>query len=251
VAPQTVPEAGKQAGAVPSAAAAPVAGEIVKVRTDLFIAEIDTLGGTLKHLELIKHKDSADPNKNFVLFGPEHHYEAQSGLTGDAGPNHRTLWRAQARDYALEPGKDALEVRLSAVGRDGLAVDKVYTFRRDSYVIDLAMEVRNQGSAPIAPYAYFQLTHDGKPAADANTLAQSFGAQSFIGFRRVHRGEGISEDPSVGHRQSQGGCSVEADSGWMALVQHYFVSAWLVPDKVSSGIRVREAAGRHLRSAAR
>src|SRR5258706_7220425 len=80
-APQSVPEAGKQAGAVPGAAAAPVAGEIVKVRTDLFIAEIDTLGGTLKHLELIKHKDSADPNKNFLLFGPEHHYETQTVLT--------------------------------------------------------------------------------------------------------------------------------------------------------------------------
>src|SRR3954466_5576608 len=118
-----VPDAGKQAApsaAVPGAAAAPIPGEIVKVRTDLFIAEIDTLGGTLKQLELIKHKDSADPNKNFVLMGPEHHYEAQSGLTGEAGPNHRTLWRAQATEYALEAGKDVVEVRLSAPGRDGL-----------------------------------------------------------------------------------------------------------------------------------
>src|SRR5712672_1840493 len=232
-APQTAPEAGRQAGAVPGAAAAPVAGEIVKVRTDLYIAEIDTLGGTLKHLELIKHKDSADPNKNFVLFGPEHHYEAQSGLTGEAGPNHRTLWRAQGRDYALEPGKDAVEVRLSGIGRDGLAVDKVYTFRRDSYVIDLAMEMRNQGSAPIAPYAYFQLTHDGKPAADANTLAQSFGAQSFIGFavytaekkfEKIHPSDIDKGKVDVLRR---------SDDGWLAFVQHYFVSAWLLPDGVT------------------
>ena len=69
------------------------------------IAEIDTLGATLKGLQLLKHKDSVDPNKNFVLFGPEHQYEAQSGLTGESGPNHRTLWRAQAREYALEDGK--------------------------------------------------------------------------------------------------------------------------------------------------
>jgi YidC/Oxa1 family membrane protein insertase len=229
---QGVPEAGKQAGAVPGAAAAPVAGELVRVRTDLFIAEIDTLGGTLKQLELIKHKDSADANKNFVLFGPEHHYEAQSGLTGEAGPNHRTLWRAQARDYALEPGKDAVEVRLSAVGRDGLAVDKVYTFRRDSYVIDLAMEMRNQGSAPIAPYAYFQLTHDGKPAADANTLAQSFGAQSFIGFAVYTAEKAFHKIHPSDIDKSKVDAQLKADNGWMALVQHYFVSAWLVPDKM-------------------
>src|SRR5262245_28309678 len=59
-------------GAVPSAAAPAAQGEIVRVRTDLLVAEIDTVGGTLKRLELIKHKDSADPNKNFVLLGPEH-----------------------------------------------------------------------------------------------------------------------------------------------------------------------------------
>jgi YidC/Oxa1 family membrane protein insertase len=211
---QGVPEAGKQAGAVPGAAAAPVAGELVRVRTDLFIAEIDTLGGTLKQLELIKHKDSADANKNFVLFGPEHHYEAQSGLTGEAGPNHRTLWRAQARDYALEPGKDAVEVRLSAVGRDGLAVDKVYTFRRDSYVIDLAMEMRNQGSAPIAPYAYFQLTHDGKPAADANTLAQSFGAQSFIGFAVYTAEKAFHKIHPSDIDKSKVDAQLKADNGW-------------------------------------
>jgi YidC/Oxa1 family membrane protein insertase len=230
-----VPDAGKQAApsaAVPGAAAAPVAGEIVKVRTDLFIAEIDTLGGTLKQLELIKHKDSADPNKNFVLFGPDHHYEAQSGLTGDAGPNHRTLWRAQARDYSLESGKDAVEVRLSATGRDGLAVDKVYTFRRDSYVIDVAMEMRNQGSALVAPYAYFQLTHDGKPAADANTLAQSFGAQSFIGFAVYSAEKAFQKIHPSDIDKGKVDALLKADSGWMALVQHYFVSSWLVPDKV-------------------
>src|SRR5206468_3566949 len=114
-----------------------------------------------------KHKDSADPSKNFVLFGPEHQYEAQSGLAGEGSPNHRTLWQAQSKEFALASGKDTVELRLSAPGRDGLAVEKIYTFRRDSYIVDLAIEVRNQGQAAAAPYAYFQLTHDGKPAADA------------------------------------------------------------------------------------
>ena len=216
---------------VPGAAGAPVKGETVKVRTDLFVAEIDTLGGTLKRLELLKHKDSADPSKNFVLFGPEHQYEAQSGLTGEAGPNHRSLWRTQALENILEAGKETVEVRLSAPGRDGLAVDKIYTFRRDSYVIDVAMEVRNQGSAPVVPYAYFQLTHDGKPAADANTLAQSFGAQSFIGFAVYTAEKAFQKVHPSDIDKGKVDAVTKADNGWLALVQHYFVSAWLVPDK--------------------
>jgi YidC/Oxa1 family membrane protein insertase len=235
--PQGAPAAGNAASApsatVPSAAGTPAKGETVKVRTDLFVAEIDTLGGSLRQLELLKHKDSADPSKNFVLLGPEHQYEAQSGLTGEGGPNHRTLWRAQTLDYALEAGKDAVEVRLSALGRDGLAVDKIYTFRRDSYVIDIGMEIRNQGSAPVSPYAYFQLTHDGKPAADANKLAQSFGAQSFIGFAVYTAEKAFQKVHPSDIDKGKVDAQLKADNGWLSLVQHYFVSAWLVPDKLS------------------
>jgi YidC/Oxa1 family membrane protein insertase len=237
---QSAPSPGKPAPAapaersagVPEAAAAATQGEIVRVRTDLFVAEIDTLGGTLKRLELLKHKDSADPNKNFVLLGPEHQYEAQSGITGEAGPNHRTLWRAQAREYALEDGKDAVEVRLSAPGRDGITVDKVYTFRRDSYVVDVTLDIRNKGSASAAPYAYFQLVHDGKPAADANTLAQSFGAQSFIGFAVYSKEKKFEKVHPSDIDKGKVDVLRRSDSGWLAFVQHYFVSAWLLPDGV-------------------
>ncbi len=241
-APGTAPKTGTPATtgklaappvAVPGDAAAPAKGETVRVRTDLIAAEIDTQGGTLKRLELLKHKDSADPNRSFVLFGPEHQYEAQSGLTGDSGPNHRTLWRSRSLEYALDASNDAIEVRLSSAGRDGVSVDKIYTFRRDSYVIDVSLEIRNQGPAPVAPYAYLQFTHDGKPAADANTLAQSFGAQSFIGFA-VYTAEKAFEkihpsDIDKGKIDAQ----KRAENGWLSLVQHYFVAAALVPDKVA------------------
>src|SRR5712692_1309183 len=88
-----VPGAPKPLAASVPAAAPAVKGEIVRVTTDLLIAEIDTLGATLKRAELTRHKDSKEPAKDFVLLGPEHLYEAQSGITGDAGPNHRTAWR--------------------------------------------------------------------------------------------------------------------------------------------------------------
>src|SRR5207302_320901 len=83
---------------------------------------------------------------------------APSGITGEGGPNHRSLWQADPGPRALGAGVDSLQVRLRAQGKDGLQVEKVYTFRRNSYVIDVRVRVQNRGSAPLAGYAYFQLT---------------------------------------------------------------------------------------------
>jgi len=223
VAPQPAP------AAVPAAAAA-AKGEIVRARTDLLVAEIDTLGGTLKRLELLKHKDSADPTKNFVLFGPDRSYEAQSGITREGGPNHLTLWTASAREVALEPGKDTVEVRLTGAGRDGVSVEKVYTFKRDSYVVELSLEVQNRSSESLTPYAYFQLTHDAKPTSNVNTVAETFGAQSFTGFA-IYTAEKAFEKV---HPSDLDKAKFErrADNGWLGFVQHYFVSAWIPPDKL-------------------
>jgi len=237
---QSVPAPSKPTAAAPApaaktpapvaGAAAPVQGEIVRVSTDLVIAEIDTLGGTLKRLELLKHKDSADPTRNFVLLGPDHKYEAQSGLIQEGGPNHLTPWVASAKEVALLPGQETVEMRLTGEGRDGVAVEKVYTFKRNSYVVDVALEIRNRGAAPITPYAYFQLTHDGKPSSNVNAVAETFGAQSFTGFglytpekayEKVHPSD---LDKAKFERR--------ADNGWLAFVQHYFVSAWLPPEKL-------------------
>ena len=220
-------------GGVPGAETVAAAGETLQVRTDVLIADIDTLGGTLIRVELLKHKDASDATQNLVLLGPEHHYEAQSGLAGEGGPNHRTLWRAQPGDYTLASGKDAVELRLQAQGRDGLLVEKVYAFRRDSYVVDLVLEVRNPSPASIAPYAYFQLTHDGKPPAGGNSVAQSFGAQSFTGFAVYSNEKKFEKVPPSDLDKGKADAIKRSDNGWLAFVQHYFVSAWLVPEGVS------------------
>jgi YidC/Oxa1 family membrane protein insertase len=206
-------------------------GESIRVQTDLYVAEIDTVGATLKRLELLKHKDSADITKNFVLFGPDHKYEAQSGLTPD-GLNHKALWKAHGGSQTLAPGKDELEVRFSAPGAGGITLDKVYTFRRDSYVIDVTLEILNQGAAPVTPYAYFQLTHDGKPSGDANAIAQTFGAQSFTGFAAYSNERKFEKVHPSDLDKSKVDMVKSADNGWLAFVQHYFVSAWMPPDKL-------------------
>ena len=217
---------------VPAGVQPAVKGEAIRVKTDLFIAEIDTLGGSLKKLELLKHKDSGDVTKDFVLLGPEHQYEAESGLTGEGGPNHRTLWSAESRDYSLESGKDSVDVRLSAQGRDGLRVEKIYTFHRNNYVVDLTFVVKNEGSAPASAYAYFQLTNDGTPAKDSNSLAHSFGAKSFDGFAVHSREKNFEKVPPADIDKNKVDVVKRSDNGWLAFIQHYFVSAWIIPDGI-------------------
>jgi YidC/Oxa1 family membrane protein insertase len=254
VAPAAVPGTGAKSDApaspaAPSAkpadpsvpgAAAPAAakGETVTVRTDLVIAEIDTLGGTLKRVELLKHKDSKDASQNLVLLGPEHQYEAQSGITGESGPNHRTLWTVLPGERTLATGEQALEVRLSAQGKDGLSVVKVYRFKRDSYEIDVSLELKNTGSAPLAPATYFQFTHNGKSSADANAIAQTFGAQSFNGFAVYTDEKKFEKVHLTDVDKGKAEYIKQANDGWLAFVQHYFVAGWIPPAKAARSYEV-------------
>ena len=214
-----------QAAARPAPAAA--GGERIRVQTDLLIAEIDTLGGSLRRVELLKHKDSQDRSKNFVLLDPERRYEAQSGLTGEAGPNHRTPWRAIPGERQLQSGQSALQVRLIGDGSDGLRVEKTYTFKRDSYLVEVALEVRNGGPAPVATHAYFQLTHDGKEPTQSNAIAGTFGAQSFVGFAQFTSERKYAKVQFADLEKGKADYARQAHDGWIAFVQHYFVAAWI------------------------
>ena len=227
--PQALPKAAEPGLPVPAAGE----GETVRVSTDLLIAEVDRLGGTLKGVEFIKHKDSKDASKNYVLLGAGHRYEAQSGIAGDAGPNQGTLWQAQPEERSLEPGRDTVELRLSAQGKDGLEVQKVYTFRRDSYVIDVSLEIRNSGATPVLSYAYFQFTHDGKPEANGDSFGQSFAVQSYTGFAVYSNERKFEKVQPSDLDKGKANHIKQANDGWLAFVQHYFVSAWLPAEGVA------------------
>ncbi len=216
----------KAAVAVPSAtpetATAIATRERVRVISDEMIAEVDTQGGDIVFLELRQHKDPDDRNKNFVLLTPEHRYAMQSGLIGANLPSHKTLYTAPAKELTLAPGKDSVALRLEAPAVDGVKVTKVLTFHRGSHLIDIAHEITNGGSVPLAAHAYFQLTRDGKsPPGDSAMMPTFTGAAAYTEHDKfVKIGFGDIDKGKVAYSKT-------ADNGWIGMVQHYFVSALL------------------------
>jgi YidC/Oxa1 family membrane protein insertase len=223
---------------VPAGSAAPQSptaqpekkGQIVTVRTDLDVAEIDTLGASLVRLELRKQKATDDPHKNFVLLDPEFGYSAQSGLIGDGMPNHHSLWKLLPGPLSLAPGSDKLEVRFAAEGPGGLSVEKVYTFHRDRYVIDVAFVLKNLGTSPAKVDAYFQLVRNDKPPEGEGSMMQ----------HREYYGPAIYTKEHAYHKLSfsdvekdKADYPKQARDGWIAIVQHYFVSAWIPAEGVA------------------
>jgi YidC/Oxa1 family membrane protein insertase len=199
---------------------------VITVRTDVLNAEIDPVGGVLRRLELTQHKDKVDRNRNFVLFeqSADHAYVAQSGLIGDNLPNHTTAYRAAASNYQLADGGDEVAVTLTAPEVNGIAVTKHITFQRGSYLINESFQIVNGGSDELKPFAYFQFLRDGKPAAGDSKMVPTYtGAAVYTDqskFRKVNFGDidkGKADYPK------------HINDGWIGIVQHYFVAAWLPP----------------------
>jgi YidC/Oxa1 family membrane protein insertase len=213
--------------AIPPTIAAQGKHETLRVRTDILIADIDLQGGDIVRLEFLKQKDTLDEKANFVLFTPEHRYAAQSGLVGAGLPSHKNIYTAETREYALADGKDKVQVRMVAPGPEGVKTAKTITFHRASYVIDIAHEIVNGSVAPLAAHAYFQLLRDGKaPPGDSAMVNTYTGAAIYTEqekFQKLTFGDldkGKANFPKA------------SDNGWVAMLQHYFVSAWLPNEKV-------------------
>ncbi|TFW31131.1 membrane protein insertase YidC [Massilia horti] len=230
--PADVPAAGTAAGtAVPGAAeaAAPVQTHIVTITTDVVKAEIDTAGGVIKRLELLKYRDAQDPTKNQVLFhvGGNDVYIAQTGLIGQtpagALPNHNTPFVARPGPRSLD-SNDQVQLVLDAE-QGGVKLTKTFTFKRGDYVIGVRHDVTNLTDAKIDPSLYLQIEHDGnKPPGDSFFMSSYTGPTLYtsqdkyqkLTFEKIEKG-------TAEH-------SLKAKDGWFALSQHFFVSAFIPPE---------------------
>ena len=232
--PETTPAAGSPVGAVPDTAAAAATSPRITVTTDLFRADIDTVGGAIVDVALLQHHDQADKAKPYRVLekSAERTLIAQSGLLGEGMPNHRTVYQVLPGPRELAPDADKLEVRLQANAANGDKITKTLTFTRGSYVIDVAYDITNAGSAPIAPFAYFQFTRDTKVLGVQSSMAPVSYAGPVIyneqdKFKKIEFGE---LDKRAADPARKAPFTPKADNGWVGMVEHYFVTAWLPSD---------------------
>ena len=233
-----IPDAPSAPVTVVSDEAAPAAadlqrGERILVETDILRAEIDALGGDLRRVELLKHPVSVDtPDEPFPLLKEDDPdlFVAQSGLIGADGeyPNHKTRFTLAATNLSLKEGEATLRVPLAWVGPDGVKYQKIYIFHRDSYEIDIEYVIENHTDKPWNGYLYAQFLRT--QVVDKN------GGFLFMQALPSYKGGAIYtpderyEKIDFAEMMEQN-LEREVNSGWVAMLQHYFVSAWLpAPD---------------------
>lgn len=203
----------------------------VVVTTDLLRVEIDTHGGNVVVADLLAYpqqpKDFAHPVRLFDDRAPTY-FVAQSGLVsaGGAAPDHQTTFATEKSEYKLADGSDTLEVPLTWTDAAGLAVRKVFVFKRASYVIEQRQEITNNGSANWTGNAYRQIQRV-PPIVDtagikgySNTERYSFAGAAWYSpsdkFQKLHFDK-FQKEP----------LNKSFAGGWAAMLQHYFFAAWI------------------------
>ncbi|MGE5332080.1 MAG: membrane protein insertase YidC [Nitrospirota bacterium] len=221
-----------QAGAaavpgVAAPAAAPVRREPVEVSSDVLRLRFDSEGGSLIHAELLQHVDLVDHSKHFVLLddSAQRVYLAQTGLIGGGFPTHKTMMHVVPGERELKDGAQELSVRFESPDLGGVKLVKTWTVKRGAYDIAVRHEVVNTGTTPVEPKLYLQLVRDGnKPPGESSFYSTFTGPAVFTQEKKYQKVEfkAIEENKAEFEKQSS--------SGYVAMVQHYFASAWLLPD---------------------
>lgn len=206
---------------------AAVGGDIITVTTDLMNVEIDTLGGDITRVELIKHPVSVDmPDIPFVLMHRDLPglFVAQNGLIGKDRnyPNHNVQYSTSVYEYDMADTNE-LKVTMNWSDGDGVDYEKIFTFTPDSYRVNIDFQVVNNSAETWAGFPYAQLKQ---------TEVEAPGSMGILGRLPSYNGAAIYTEAEKYEKVDYGDMkdetlSVSTPDGWVAMLQHYFVAAWL------------------------
>ncbi len=201
---------------------------MVTVTTDTLKVSIDTQGGSIVEVLLLKYPVSIQqPDVKYRLMSrsPDDFFIAQNGLLGGKGveaPNHEVLFTAAQTEYSLADDKDELLVDLVWTGSQGVKVTKRYRFLRGSHKVELEHIVENGSSAPYQVREYRQLQR-GEPKKTGSGMMLT----AFVG--------GVAWDPEDKYQKydfddlKAGKLNKDVTGGWIAMIQHYFLAAEIPP----------------------
>ena len=208
-------------------------GKRISIVTDTLAIDLDTQGGEIRRAILLKQRARGDVTRPFTLMQDKAgaYFVAQSGLLGQGFPNHLAMWNATSDKYVMD-GTEKLDVVLTNTETPGLAITKTLTFTKGSYVVDVRYDIKNNTDAAIAPIAYFQFLHDGNPPEGESAGSMFSGVVTFTGpafYTELKKYQKVDFSSIDKNKQEY---VKDSNDGWVAMVQHYFVSAWLPADKL-------------------
>jgi YidC/Oxa1 family membrane protein insertase len=263
--PGAVPTPAPAVAAAPSlGASAPAAADIatadkaaatvdttpLHIVTDVLDVSINLKGGELERADIVEyplHKDT--PNVPVRLLnhdGEDSLYLLQTGLTGSTGeaaPTHLAQWSSAEKSYVLATGADELRVPLQWTDGHGLSVTKTFIFKRGAYAIDLTYDVQNQDGAPRTLASYSQFLRHWVKASRSYFDVETY---SFKG-PAIYDGT-KSEDLKVDN-ETDSHFSQTVTNGWLASLQHHFVSAIVPQPGQPTKIQLQVQGQRYLLSA--
>jgi YidC/Oxa1 family membrane protein insertase len=229
-----VPRSGPAAMPPPPAMASALGPTVapITVETDVLRVEISPRGGTISNVWLLNYPLSAerrDDRFQLLKMDPPNMFVAQSGLRGDSAdllPSHEDLFTATSDTYRLGKNDETLRVELSWTGPTGIQVRKRYDFKRGSYVIAATQEVSNPGAEPLVAREYNQLLRTEYKDPNASRFVYTYAG-------------GVYYTPEEKYRKvtfdamTKGKLDLAATDGWVAMIQHYFLAAWIPPRDVA------------------
>ena len=213
------------------AAGGPAVTPIV-VETDVLRVEISPKGGTVSSVWLLDYPLSPErQDDKFRLFKPEppNMFVAQSGLLGDRAdllPTHEALFQAKADSYALGPNDSNLRVELTWTGPTGIQVIKRYDFARGSYVVAASQEIVNPTAEPVLAREYNQLQRTDLHDPNATRFVNTYTGGVYYSPEDKYQKETFSE-------MQESPLDLPVTDGWVAMIQHYFLGAWVPPRGIS------------------
>ncbi|GAB3190985.1 membrane protein insertase YidC [Hydrogenophaga aquatica] len=215
------------------------------VTTDVLKLTFDSEGGSLVGAQMLKHAAVTGLDKNqpleplqLLTQDDKHTYVAQTGLIGGNFPTHKTPMRLVSGGTQLADGEDSLALRFESEPMGGLVLAKTYTLKRGSYDIGVKHEVINRGDAAVTPQLYLQLVRDGMKAESETPFYSTFTGPAV--YSEASKYQKVSfEDVDKNKASFQ----KMASDGYVAMVQHYFASAWLLGQGTERENFVRKVGG--------
>ena len=224
--PATSGAAGDVSQAMPGDADSPASSrDLIAVVTDVLDLRIDPQGGDIVYAALPQHRLTLDSDRPYVLLSDNEtrSYVARSGLQLD-GQAGRIAFTPERTEYRLTEGDNRLEVDLTAEV-NGVDIIKRFSFERGSYAVDVNYHLANSTEEPVSARFIGQLARDNSPDPSSGV---AMGMSSFLGAA-YSTPESRYEKVDFDDIQRGRFDNVDAQGGWVAIIQHYFVSAWAPP----------------------